>query len=89
MPYIKPEDRCRLEDYFNSKYPAPGTPGELNYLFTQLINIYIHQNDRLNYLAINDCIGALECAKFELYRRVAAPYEDRKIDENGDVDYPV
>ena len=30
-------------------------------------------------------IGVLECAKLELYRRVAAPYEDDKIDENGDV----
>ena len=27
----------------------------------------------------------LECAKLELYRRVAAPYEDEKIDQNGDV----
>jgi len=32
-----------------------------------------------------DAIGALECAKLELYRRVAAPYEDTKIAENGDV----
>ena len=30
-------------------------------------------------------MGALECAKLELYRRVAAPYEDVKIMENGDV----
>jgi len=34
---------------------------------------------------INAIIGALECAKLELYRRVAAPYEDDKIAENGDV----
>lgn len=31
--------------------------------------------------------GAIECAKLEFYRRVAAPYEDKKIAENGDV-YP-
>ena len=30
-------------------------------------------------------IGALECAKLELYRRIAAPYEDTKIQENGEV----
>jgi len=29
--------------------------------------------------------GVLECAKLELYRRIAAPYEDTKIEENGDV----
>ena len=27
----------------------------------------------------------MECAKLELYRRVAAPYEDLKISEAGDV----
>jgi len=27
----------------------------------------------------------LECAKLELYRMIAAPYEDTKIKENGSV----
>jgi hypothetical protein len=31
-----------------------------------------------------DVVGALECAKLELYRRLAAPYEDQKIKLNGD-----
>ena len=30
-------------------------------------------------------VGVLECAKLELYRRLAAPYEDLKIEDNGDV----
>lgn len=30
-------------------------------------------------------VGALECAKLELYRRIAIPYEEQKIQENGDV----
>ena len=30
-------------------------------------------------------MGVLECCKLEFYRRVAAPYEDIKIEENGDV----
>jgi len=30
-------------------------------------------------------VGVLECAKLELYRRIAAPYEDEKIVETGDV----
>jgi hypothetical protein len=38
-----------------------------------------------NYKHINEIIGVLECAKQEFYRRVAAPYEDTKIQENGDV----
>jgi len=39
----------------------------------------------LSYSNVNEIIGALECIKLELYRRVAAPYEDLKIEENGDV----
>lgn len=34
---------------------------------------------------LRDAVGALECCKLEFYRRVAVPYEDRKIKSNGDV----
>lgn len=80
MPYIKPEDRVKiLLDEENIS-----TPGELNYFISNLINWYIIQKDK-SYSTINEVIGVLECAKLELYRRVAAPYEDIKIEENGDV----
>jgi hypothetical protein len=78
MPYIKREDRERVLQSSEAT-----TPGELNYLFTELIETYIR--GQLNYQRINDVIGALEGAKLEFYRRVAAPYEDSKIAENGDV----
>lgn len=58
--------------------------GELNYAITQLLNGYIRSNG-LRYSTINDMIGALEGAKLELYRRIAASYEDDKIKQNGDV----
>lgn len=79
MPYIK--DR--------SKYPNISTPqcdnvGELNYVFSKIIDTYLNEKG-LKYQNINDVIGALECCKLELYRRIAAPYEDEKIKENGDV----
>jgi hypothetical protein len=45
---------------------------------------YVSDHD-LSYRTINDVLGALEGAKLEFYRRVAAPYEDQKIQENGDV----
>jgi hypothetical protein len=38
-----------------------------------------------NYSNLNEMIGALECCKQEYYRTVVGPYEDMKIDENGDV----
>jgi hypothetical protein len=81
LPYIKPQDRERLGvEYFD----RPRTPGELNYAITLYLRDYFHDNGA-NYQAINDIVGALEGAKLEFYRRIAAPYEDGKIKENGDV----
>ena len=58
--------------------------GNFNYAITKIIDTIIKQNG-LNYSHINEIIGALECIKLELYRRVVAPYECQKIKENGDV----
>jgi hypothetical protein len=62
------------------------TPGELNFKFTALAVAYVERHG-LSYRTINDILGALEGAKLEFYRRVAIPYENGKIQENGDV-YP-
>lgn len=84
MPYIKQEDRQWQQDALNaSNWPNPRTAGELNYCFTRLIVDYYFTHK--GYQGINDIIGALEGAKLEFYRRVAVPYEDKKIIENGDV----
>jgi len=44
-----------------------------------LISAYISKNKD------DEWIGALDGARFEFYRRVAAPHEDQKCRENGDV----
>lgn len=80
MPYITDNAKIELDAGHR-----PLTPGELNYCITQLMIEYCKED--FNYQDINDVIGALECAKLEFYRRMAVPYEDKKIDENGDV-YP-
>jgi hypothetical protein len=84
MPYIKEQDRDRL---FSGglELPKPRTAGELNYIFTCLIDNYLGNGQNVSYQRINDCIGALEGAKLELYRRVATPYEIEKCNINGDV----
>ena len=85
MPYIRSIDRDRL-DYITDTILNTGitSAGEMNYLFTIIANEYLNRNGK-NYQYINDVVGALEGAKQEFYRRVAAPYEDIKITENGDV----
>ena len=80
MPYIKPEQREEL----NTGERVPANAGELNYVITMIIRDYLLENGE-SYQTFNDCIGALEGAKLELYRRVMANYEDTKIKENGDV----
>ena len=81
MPYITKQLRDEIDDG-----AAPESPGELNYAISHLIQTYV-KSKGLSYSAINDVVGALEGAKLEFYRRVAAPYEDKKIIQNGDV-YP-
>lgn len=78
MPYIPQSKRgnVRAEGVLDD--------GELNYAITVLLNNQIDKRG-MSYKTINSLIGALECAKLELYRRIAAPYEDKKIRENGDV----
>lgn len=78
MPYIKQEDRTKL------MIEAPMTAGELNYLITKMCHQYINSKGE-NYQNYNDIIGALEGAKLEIYRRKISRYEDKKIEENGDV----
>lgn len=88
MPYIKQEDRDIIEPLIapllaNLKAFGLGVRsyGNLNYIITRILT-----DDRpLSYTEINGLIGVLECAKLELYRRVAVPYENMKAVENGEV----
>ena len=80
MPYIKQEDR----DQLNNDPLTPANEGEMNYVISDLLDDYLSAYG-LNYANVNALVGVLECAKLELYRRIAAPYEDKKIQENGDV----
>lgn len=80
MPYIKSERRLVVDEEHTD------TPGELNYVLTLDAIEYV-QRRGLSYGSINDVMGAFEGAKLEFYRRVAVPYENTKIIQNGDV-YP-
>ena len=79
MPYIPQSEKNKVD-----KDNLITTAGQFNYALNQLVSIYIEQNG-FNYQTSNDIIGAMECAKLELYRRLVAPYEDKKILQNGDV----
>lgn len=83
MPYIKPELRPLLDP---TSVDIASTPGELNFQFTRLVIRYMVENG-VSYSAINDVMGAFLGAALEFYQRIAVPYENTKIEENGDVGY--
>jgi hypothetical protein len=94
MPYIKQNDRDWIgsgidELVFALKEDHAGNPdglaGRLNYAITILLSKSYDLTKNPSYAKLNDAIGVLECCKLELYRRLAIPYEDKKIQENGDV----
>lgn len=91
MPYVNKETRDRYENLVVPladmlDYDADGA---LNYVVTRLClgRLASAVDGKPCYADFNAVIGVLECAKQELYRRAVAEYEDKKIEENGDV-YP-
>lgn len=79
MPYLEQGVRASLND---GRKAQKG--GELNYQISKLLNDFVAMK-QLNYATINEAVGALECAKLEFYRRVAADYENLKATQNGEV----
>lgn len=79
MPYITKQRRNDIDQGW-----LPNTAGELNYQITKIILEYLEDRGE-RYQTYNDIIGALECAKLELYRRKVIGYENVKKIQNGDV----
>ena len=83
MPYIKESEKEKFGCVEINGIACTG-PGELNYVLTKVCLGYLSRQTMLSYAMLNDVIGALECCKLEMTRRMVAPYEDSKIKENGD-----
>lgn len=87
MPYIQKSERKkfdlhldRLIEVLSASDPF-NIDGNLNYIITKILKaIYTPR-----YFNFNRAIGVLESCKLEFYRRAVAPYEDKKIEEHGDV----
>lgn len=56
--------------------------GDVNYCFSRILGGLVGP---ASYSKIALITGVLENIKQEFYRRLAAPYEDKKIIENGDI----
>ena len=92
MPYIKQDKRDILDPAIAELFTllinlqlddeSNNMEGNMNYIFTKLLK----QCYGDSYGEINDALGVLSAVQLEFYRRVAAPYEDQKIYDNGDVE---
>ena len=83
MPYIKQEDRFYMDVVVKSMISNDVQPnGKLNYVLYKLCKdtVFPGYNNYKNYIA-----ELRQCAT-EIERRILAPYEDLKIQENGDVE---
>ena len=86
MPYITRDDKDKYEPYLSrlrSLINEKTKKGELTYLvYTLGLEFF---KDRKSYTNISTAISSLQDAAEELRRRHLNPYEDKKIEENGDV----
>ena len=96
MPYIDEQERVELDNQIdnmilairnnktnlNNPHDFSNYLGRINYCFSRII--YGVMRD-VSYRNIAMVTGVLENIKQEYYRRVAEPYEDIKIRQNGDI----
>jgi hypothetical protein len=87
MPYIPCEQRIHIEHACADFTPQDG--GELQYAIAMMIAKFydeVESNEGgVRYKHMEQMMGALSGALNEHYRCVVAPYEDKKIKENGGV----
>jgi len=87
MPYILKDRRKEINpllvELIKEVQKDETTAGDLNYAISQIIwNAY---DAKPGYARANSLMGVLQGVQAEFYRRKVAPYEDEKIDENGDI----
>ena len=96
MPYIDEQERVELDSQIdnmilairnnktnlNNPHDFSNYLGRINYCFSRII--YGVMRD-VSYRNIAMVTGVLENIKQEYYRRIAEPYEDIKIRQNGDI----
>lgn len=80
MPYITKEAAKQIREG-----RIPETSGELNYVLTKVVLGYLANKPKVGYSEMAEVLSAFEGAKLEFYRRKVAPYEYKKMRENGDV----
>lgn len=82
MPYINPIKRAQIDPFIEGICKCGWEDaGDLNYIITRIAL----SKTPCRYSEMNEIIGALECAKQEIYRRCVADLENWARDKHGDL----
>ena len=84
MPYILEKDRPKFAKAIEDLAIKIESKGDLNYVISDLVGRLILKT-KISYTQISEWIDGVHGAERELTRRLLDPYEDFKIEENGDV----
>lgn len=91
MPYIKCKERVNYDDEIRSLiFKIRGLPdskrdGTLNYIISELVLGGFEPEHEWSYNILARCYGVFLSAAAEFYRRMLVPYEDKAVEENGDL----
>lgn len=88
MPYIPTNDRPQYQNAINElsaliPKDRMARPGHINYIVSLLLERTYGK--QLRYADINEIVGTLNCICMEFYAMKARPYEDLKIQSEGDL----
>ena len=81
MPYLENEKRKKIDEIVRCMVDSGiKSDGELTYLLYKFCKCSIKPSNYKNFLGeLNEC-------QHEIRRRLLVPYQDKKIQDNGDVD---
>ena len=90
MPYVEQKLRKQLAKWLNGLSTnlawltdnGKKNNGVVTYVLYKILKD-VYSNG--NYEILSNAIKVLETTKLEFYRRIISPYEDSKINSNGDV----
>ena len=82
--HLSTESREAIDPHVQGLSDNINTTGDLNYVITRLA-LRLLEAKGVHYDNMSNVIGTLHCAAAEMIRRFISPYEDTKIEQNGDV----
>jgi hypothetical protein len=87
MPYILGQDRTpAMKEAIKALVDEVKVKGDLNYVVCEIVGRLCMRDGGISYTSTSNWIDGVHGAERELSRRLLAPYEDLKKEQNSDVE---